>query len=343
MDPNNSLYTCASKTLTNSVEFSNSYYPTLENSECVKRGISNDWIDIDDSMPSNNTNNQTMSSAFLFVSNLPDAETPIIIEEPKDAEVPNETESRENEPIATPQHNISLPPLNLEKSSNWINDSILYFNEKKDPEFTGPTQVSNWIIPQIFLCGGYIYSDSELTQLKNAGITRFVCLNAEYGTSSFNYYEYARTLTPESFIHIPVKDMNITDDNIIRQKCCEIAHMILSGERVYIHCSGGHGRTGTFVALVLNILYPDLTIQDMFDYIQYSHDQRYHNKFGTLLWTRYLKNADVDNISSKDNMFADNFVPGQVPTPQTLTQRRQVLRLWKYPETECIINVPYRR
>jgi hypothetical protein len=119
--------------------------------------------------------------------------------------------------------------------------------------------------------------------------------------------------------------------------------MILSGERVYIHCSGGHGRTGTFVALVLNILYPNLTIQDMFDYIQYSHDQRYHNKFGSVLWTKHLKNENPDNLCLKDNVFADNFVPGQVPTPQTLAQRRQVLRLWKYPETEYIINVPYRR
>ena len=318
-------------------------FSKMDPNNSLENRISHDWIDIDDSMPSNNINNQMMSSAFLFVSNLPDAETPIIIEETKDVEAPNETESRDIEPIATSHHNISLPPLNLEKSSNWINDSILYFNEKKDPEFTGPTQVSNWIIPQIFLCGGYINSDSEVTQLKNAGITRFVCLNAEYGTSSFNYYEYAHRLLAESFIHIPVKDMNITDDNIIRQKSSEIAHMILSGERVYIHCSGGHGRTGTFVALVLNILYPDLTVQDMFDYIQYSHDQRYYNKFGNLLWTKHLKNENHDNLCVKDNVFADNFVPGQVPTPQTLAQRRQVLRLWKYPETECIINVPYRR
>jgi hypothetical protein len=135
--------------------------------------------------------------------------------------------------------------------------------------------------------------------------------------------------------------------------------MILSGERVYIHCSGGHGRTGTFVALVLNILYPDLSIQDMFDYIQYSHDQRYYNKFGNLLWTRYLKNMNSETSPlfgmthdeceskmrncEKENTFADNFAPGQVPTPQTLVQRRQVLRLWKYPETEYRIKVPQRK
>ena len=312
----------------------------------LEKSISCDWTDVDNSLPSNNFINDTApNNIFLFGDiieelGLPDAQKQITIEEPKSVI----KATLEKKSPDAPQNNITLPPLNLEKSNSWINDSILCFNEQeKDANFTGPTQVSNWIIPQIFLCGGYICSDAELTLLKNAGITRFVCLNAEYGTNLLEYYEYARSLTPESFIHIPVNDMNITNDDIIKQNCCEIANMILSGERVYIHCSGGHGRTGTFVALVLNILYPDLSIQDMFDYIQYSHDQRYYNKFGNLLWTRYLKNTDVDNISSKENTFADNFAPGQVPTPQTLVQRRQVLRLWKYQETECIITVPHRK
>ena len=330
----------------------------------LEKSISCDWTDIDNSLPNNNCiNDSAPNNIFLFgdiieESSLSDAQKLITIEEPTPI-----GKSR-FETNATPQNNITLPPLNLEKSNSWINDSILCFNEQeKDANFTGPTQVSNWIIPQIFLCGGYICSDAELTLLKNAGITRFVCLNAEYGTNLLEYYEYARTLTPESFIHIPVNDMNITDDHIIKQKCSEIANMILSGERVYIHCSGGHGRTGTFVALILNILYPDLSIQDMFDYIQYSHDQRYYNKFGNLLWTRYLKNMnyetptllgrtddeDVDYCAysmrncEKENTFADNFAPGQVPTPQTLVQRRQVLRLWKYQETEYRIKVPHRK
>ena len=334
----------------------------MESNNSLEKSISCDWTNIDKSLPSNNfINDAAPNNIFLFgdiieESTLSDAEKTITIEEPK-----SDIEETVNKKYPdAPQNTITLPPLKLEKSNSWINDSILCFNEQeKDADFTGPTQVSNWIIPQIFLCGGYICSDTDLTLLKNAGITRFVCLNAEYGTNLLEYYEYARTLTPESFIHIPVKDMNITDDDIIKQKCSEIANMILSGERVYIHCSGGHGRTGTFVALVLNILYPDLSIQDMFDYIQYSHDQRYYNKFGNLLWTRYLKNVNSEMYllfgmtddkcaysmrnCEKENTFADNFAPGQVPTPQTLVQRRQVLRLWKYPETECIINVPYRK
>jgi hypothetical protein len=332
----------------------------MESNNSLEKSISCDWTDIDNSLPSNNfINDAAPNNIFLFgdiieESTLSHAEKTITIEEPKPIwKCTFETN-------ATPQNTITLPPLNLEKSNSWINDSILCFNEQeKDANFTGPTQVSNWIIPQIFLCGGYICSDTDLTLLKNAGITRFVCLNAEYGTNLLQYYEYARSLTPESFIHIPVKDMNITDDDIIKQKCSEIANMILSGERVYIHCSGGHGRTGTFVALVLNILYPDLSIQDMFDYIQYSHDQRYYNKFGNLLWTRYLKNMNSETSPlfgmthdeceskmrncEKENTFADNFAPGQVPTPQTLVQRRQVLRLWKYPETEYRIKVPQRK
>ena len=48
---------------------------------------------------------------------------------------------------------------------------------------------------------------------------------------------------------------------------------ILAGERLYIHCWGGHGRTGTLVALLLALLYA-ISADDALRYTQAFHDSR---------------------------------------------------------------------
>lgn len=48
---------------------------------------------------------------------------------------------------------------------------------------------------------------------------------------------------------------------------------ILAGERLYVHCWGGHGRTGTLVALLLSQLY-SLTADEALRYTQAFHDAR---------------------------------------------------------------------
>ena len=225
---------------------------------------------------------------------------------------------------------IVLPELDLEKSINWIAQSKTCFipsnnyKYQNDTKCEGPVIQSNWVIPQHLLCGGYLNTDKEVSLLRDAGITKFVCLNSEYGKNSYLYYRYADKLPTSDFIHIPIHDMSITEKHIVSKMCIVIADMILAGETVYVHCSGGHGRTGTFIALILNILYPQLHIDQVFDYIQYAHDHRIGNYFGPQYFARYLKS---DN--KNDNEFADKFAIGQVPTPQTLEQRKQVISLWK--------------
>ncbi len=48
---------------------------------------------------------------------------------------------------------------------------------------------------------------------------------------------------------------------------------ILRGERLYIHCWGGHGRTGTLVAVLLGRLY-GLPYTNALRYTQAFHDAR---------------------------------------------------------------------
>ena len=85
---------------------------------------------------------------------------------------------------------MELPPLDLEVSKNWYIRSADEFNITPLNEiYTGPTEESNWLIPNILLVGAYPSDSSgnpELStsiqkKLLDVGINTFVCLNIEYG------------------------------------------------------------------------------------------------------------------------------------------------------------------
>lgn len=57
------------------------------------------------------------------------------------------------------------------------------------------------------------------------------------------------------FLHLPIVDGSVTTDEAmirLRDDCC---HRLMCGEKLYVHCWGGHGRTGTLVCLILGKLY----------------------------------------------------------------------------------------
>ena len=53
----------------------------------------------------------------------------------------------------------------------------------------------------------------------------------------------------------------------------KIINWMNSGEKMYLHCMGGHGRTGTIVSLLLFKLYKLDAYQSM-EYCQKFHDSR---------------------------------------------------------------------
>lgn len=222
-------------------------------------------------------------------------------------------ESKENE----------IEKIDVSLTNGWIRDSCAKFGKVFYPEFKGPKgSNSNWIVRGRILVGGYPEYQSQLDAIKRAGITTFVCLNVEYGT--FNpkrdnsYPRYGDDLEYGKFIHFPIKDMNITQDELgLIDLCEELKKLVLSGENIYIHCSGGHGRTGTVTALLLKLLFQDLTTCEIFDYIQCMHDQREYYKYGSVNWAKWID----------DDKLQDQFVPGQVPSPQASCQRNQVIKL----------------
>ncbi len=209
----------------------------------------------------------------------------------------------------------TLPKLKLYLSKNWIESSQFTYNENINTDFQGPNVDTNWLIPGLLLVGGYPKTIKSFEALREAGVKKYVCLNDDYD-SRFNYDKHI--IDNESFVHFPIEDMSTAiNDNDVYKLCNSIARDILEGTCTYVHCTGGHGRTGIIACTVLSILYSEYSLTDLFDYVQYAHDQRVANYFGDKASHKYITNVNFRRL----------FAYGQVPTPQTTEQRNQVERV----------------
>ena len=76
-----------------------------------------------------------------------------------------------------------------------------------------------------------------------------------------------------SFVHFPIRDCGITDDDRVLELARALVKSIAEGEIIYLHCWGGHGRTGTLVCIMLHLMY-GYTDVDAMQYCQAVHDLR---------------------------------------------------------------------
>jgi hypothetical protein len=107
---------------------------------------------------------------------------------------------------------------------------------------------------------------------------------------------FKRVVRPErlGFIHFPIEDCNVTDDTGVLLLARQLVYDISRGDVLYLHCWGGHGRTGTVVCLMLHLMYGISAVEAM-RRCQAAHDLRQY--------------------------------PVKVGSPQTETQRSQVARI----------------
>lgn len=205
-------------------------------------------------------------------------------------------------------------------------------------KYCGPTPESNWVIPGKLLVGAYPASQNDaetcdlLTSILKLGINKFVCLQAEYkdgvpeaawrsGNALRPYFDDVKIILSNkhliphlendpnvcdidkvSFVHFPIKDCSITDDNRVLQLALSLVQDIHKGEVIYMHCWGGHGRTGTLVSIMLHLMY-GLDSHASMDRCQFVHD---------------LRQCPVD-----------------VGSPQTQPQRDQVIRVISHLQKEA--------
>ena len=80
------------------------------------------------------------------------------------------------------------------------------------------------------------------------------------------------------FTRFPIKDRSITDDKKTR-KFVEILINFLADERkiIYLHCKGGHGRTGLIISILIGLMFK-ITTDDALNYCQALHFRRLKSK-----------------------------------------------------------------
>lgn len=100
------------------------------------------------------------------------------------------------------------------------------------------------------LFGGFPNQET-VRKLENEGVRVFVDLTTEDERCETTPYT-----TPYTYIKYPIKDRKIPNNRetftvLVKQ----VTEFIQNGQKVYIHCKGGHGRSGILVACVLCYMY----------------------------------------------------------------------------------------
>mmetsp|Transcript_32953 Transcript_32953/g.42350 ORF Transcript_32953/g.42350 Transcript_32953/m.42350 type:complete len:417 (-) Transcript_32953:117-1367(-) len=123
---------------------------------------------------------------------------------------------------------------------------------------TSPSENSNWLIPGRLVIGAKP-SDEEALLLVEAGVTTFVSLIGEHSFSDYKNgsrrIHYPKIIDRASFLHFPIQDFEVPQLEKLQTFVLELKQRIVSGEVIFVHCRGGHGRTGTVVIPLVASLY----------------------------------------------------------------------------------------
>eukprot|EP01130_Rhizamoeba_saxonica_P004341 TRINITY_DN1777_c0_g1_i1.p1 TRINITY_DN1777_c0_g1~~TRINITY_DN1777_c0_g1_i1.p1 ORF type:complete len:317 (-),score=64.03 TRINITY_DN1777_c0_g1_i1:57-1007(-) len=163
--------------------------------------------------------------------------------------------------------------------------AIAEFNTLPDPSSlpVPPTLTSNWLVPDKFLIGekpgNYNNIEDDFNGFIDAGITTVVCLIGEYKTLDRYKSSYPSKVeqlinnreVSMRFVFFPVPDFQIAKEEHILRLVQFLKRELLHGETIYMHCLGGHGRTGLICITLIASLY-GISPDRAKEYCQVSHD-----------------------------------------------------------------------
>lgn len=125
------------------------------------------------------------------------------------------------------------------------------------------TSESNWVIPGKVLCGARPRNQTEICAIADTGVTTWVNLQLEEDQEDYKRLLLeCRAERCFTFVSRGICDGGTFDDAeleaFVRDLCSRVTE---NNEVLFVHCKGGHGRTGIVVALLL-LLLRDLSPKD---------------------------------------------------------------------------------
>ena len=117
--------------------------------------------------------------------------------------------------------------------------------------------------------------------LLTARVTAFVSLLAEEAAGFVGYEQLAVAVceaadtprTPPLFLSLAIRDGHVTGDADVLELCQRLIGLLRDDHILYVHCWGGHGRTGTVIAIIIGLLY-GWSGQQALDACSERHEQR---------------------------------------------------------------------
>lgn len=117
--------------------------------------------------------------------------------------------------------------------------------EKRLPPYT------YWVIPGSFLAGEYpgdsnpAKAESRIKLWMDFGIDLFIDLTEP--DELISYHHLVSGSGKSTVKHYPIPDVSIPPKNLMVEILNDIDAAIEKGKKVYVHCRGGIGRTGTVI------------------------------------------------------------------------------------------------
>lgn len=131
-------------------------------------------------------------------------------------------------------------------------------------------ETSSYFIPQKALFGS-MPNQQRAETLENLGVVYFIDLTSpkEVGLSHY--------ITKYNRIKFPIQDRKIPKDLVSFSRFVYMVYQIIKSlkdkQKIYIHCKGGHGRSGIVVACIL-CLYLKIPPEYALDLTRFYHQQR---------------------------------------------------------------------
>jgi ribA/ribD-fused uncharacterized protein len=128
---------------------------------------------------------------------------------------------------------------------------------------------ASYFIKDKALFGSYP-TQEDIKELEKNGVRHFVNLTFDHEKKIVPYK------TKYNYINFPIKDRSVPDDwTNFAKFIIKLSHILknIDKDMMYIHCKGGHGRSGVVVASLICFTF-NLTPSEALDWTKISHSKR---------------------------------------------------------------------